>query len=80
MQNQPRCLRCGSFRLTPPTKTSSVPTEPPFLIYKSPNGGFLDQGVRLKCVGSACLDCGHVMLSLDPEALERARQQPLTPW
>ena len=81
MQGPPRCLRCGGHRLTTPTSMSSAPAEPPYLIYKSPGGGFLDQGVRLRCLGSACLDCGHVTVSLDPESLQRARAAgPISPW
>ncbi len=46
----------------------------PYLMYKTPGGGLFDQGVRLAWDGSACLDCGHVMLFLKDAGLVEARQ------
>jgi hypothetical protein len=46
------------------------------LQYANLDGGFFDQGLRLICEGRACVDCGHVMLFLTPEALATARAQP----
>jgi hypothetical protein len=80
MQGQPRCHHCGGHRITPKTQTAAA-SGTPYLMYKSPGGGFFDQGVRLMIDGCACLDCGHVMLFLNDHALHTARQQPsFTPW
>ncbi len=75
-----KCAVCGGTRTTPPT---SMPADSGWvkLLYKVPDGGFLSQGLSLHCVGRACLDCGHVMMFLDPEALEQARAQTgFLPW
>jgi len=80
MQSAPRCLACGGYRLSPRTPVQAA-TGFPYLIYKSPSGGFFDQGVRLAVHGSACADCGHVMLFLNDRSLEELRAHPpLVPW
>ena len=83
MQTRPRelhCAVCGGARITPATATG-VATDCTHLRYKTPEGGFLSQGIILFAVGRACLDCGHVMCFLSPESLERARRErALVPW
>jgi hypothetical protein len=81
--NQPRCPACGSYRLTPRTRvcpahvgTATGDRDQTVLQYEDPHGGLLSHGIRLSLTGSACLDCGHVLLFLDDEALARARTMP----
>jgi hypothetical protein len=77
--NQPRCLRCGGVRVTPPTRIEAE--QRAYLWYKTPGGGFFQQGARLLLEGSACLDCGHVEVFLSGPALQEARSMPsFTPW
>jgi hypothetical protein len=80
MDPQSRCLRCGGVRLTAKTRLEGH-SGPVYLWYKSPGGGFFDQGARLHVEGSACLDCGYVHVVLSDSALEDARKMPsFTPW
>lgn len=77
---QARCPRCGGAHVTPRTQLHAH-VAPAYLWYKSPGGGFFDQGVRLTLEGAACLDCGHVEVFLSNQALEEARALPsFTPW
>jgi hypothetical protein len=73
MQSQHKCIHCGSQRVTPPTNVQAAAGFP-YLIYKTPGGGFFDQGVRLAWEGCACLDCGYVMTFLVEQSLAEARQ------
>lgn len=69
-----RCPVCGGQRITPPTATG-ISSDATHLRYKTPGGGFLDQGILLVAVGRACLDCGHLLMFLNPESLATARRQ-----
>jgi hypothetical protein len=75
-----RCPLCTSPRLTPKARVPGERSDV-HLRYATPGGGLLSQGVRLTFRGSACLDCGHVLLFLDDESLARARAMTtFPPW
>ena len=71
--SQPRCLHCGSYRVTPRTITTADGAREPCLMYQNPDRGFLKNHHMLVFHASACLDCGFVMMFLKPEALSEAR-------
>jgi hypothetical protein len=46
-------------------------------LYKPEKPTFFNAQLALYTHGAACLDCGYVMLFLDPASLTEARQAPV---
>ena len=75
-----RCVSCGSSSITPPTYVTGAPhaieLRMSFRRRGAKTGFFGDANEEILVThGRACLSCGHVMLALPPDMLDRLRAQ-----
>jgi hypothetical protein len=75
----PLCCSCGGASLTPPTWFGTTEGKPSVFFREAEAKPTLLGGHRTQAFSvsraQVCLDCGHVMLGLNNESLEKLRRR-----